>query len=446
MYRMKNRLLLAILALFLSFVLLACQTTTTTTKADFELAGEYEIDITNLGMPLVFYLKMETNGTFKLSSNRSYDVDKGNGTVGHSGGTYMLLYSDSTTEKPKTATFTVVNHNLLFSTNLPYGASNISFSKVDETDPEITHYLMARIYAFEDRLGEYAGSHTVSAMGSEITYQYSITLKPGLEYSFRSDFTMGGDPYFYEEKGIFTISGTTITITPEGQNPIDGVIKEDGSFDLSVKPSQMGSRAVRNLRLTTTSAYAGVYSGYRSRIMGDTLMYDTTTTLTLDKFGGYTYQGVDAQSGTVQEVGTYSVAGTTITFTVTETSTTHTGTIQNFMVVASFAVSTGSTNRAEIVSYRSNIQGELTGTTTVEEVEYTAMLVLNPNGTYTLVIKNAENTVILNEAGTFTITKSMLINLNLTSGAVTRNFVVAMTGINGNVIHDEVTYGFLFKK
>ncbi len=446
MFQVGKRITLMILAFFLAIVLLACQTTTTTTKADFELAGEYEIDITNLGMPLVFYLKMETDSTFKLSSNRNYDVDKGHGTVAGSGGTYMLLYSDSTTENPKTATFTVVNQNLLFSTNLPYGASNINFMKVDDDDPEITYYLMAKIYAFEDRLGEYAGSHTVSAMGSEITYQYSIHLKPGLEYTFRSDFEMGGEAYSYDEKGIFTISGMTITITPEGQSAIEGVIKEDGSLDLSVKPSQMGSRAVRNLRLTTTAAYAGVYLGYRNRVMGETVMYDTDTTLILDKFGGYTYQGIDAQSGTIDEVGTYSVSGTTITFTVTETQATHTGTIQNFMVVASFVVSTQSTNRAEIVSYRSNVQGELTGTTTVEEVEYTATLMLNPDGTYTLELKNAENAVILTESGTFTITKTMLVNLNLTAGAVTRNFVVSMSGVNGNIVHNEVTYGFLFAK
>lgn len=446
MFLKKSRFFVFLMTLLLGVVLIGCQTTTSTTKGDFALAGEYEIDIEKLGMPLVFYLKINSDQTFKLSSNRQYDVDKGNGTVGQSGDTYMLLYSDSTPDTPRNATFTVVNGNLAFSTNLPYGSSNISFMKVDEDDPEITHYLVAKIYAHESYLKEYAGSHSVAAMGGEILYEYSMVLKPGREYSFISEFDMGGDHYVYEEFGTFQIVDNVITITPHEQTAVEGTIQSDGSIQIGVKPSQMGSRAVRTLQVTTTAQYAGTYYGHKQRIMGTTVMYDTSITIKLDKFGKYTYKGVDSQSGTINEQGSYQVTGSTITFTIQDSETTHSGTIQNYILTASFILSTESTNRGEVLTYRSNVIGEFTSTTSVDEVEYQSTLSLQEDGTYQLTILGPDSTVVLEEEGTFVIQRTMLVNVNLTSGSTTRSFVLSTASINGNVEVNSVTYGFTYRK
>ncbi|MFA7560934.1 MAG: hypothetical protein WCY80_02380, partial [Candidatus Izemoplasmatales bacterium] len=93
-----------LLVLTLGFITLGCNGSTTETTTEPEeqsIEGEYSIDITDLGMPLVFYLKIDAESNFYLSSDRNYEVDKGLGIVGSSGDTYMLIYSDSTTEEPK---------------------------------------------------------------------------------------------------------------------------------------------------------------------------------------------------------------------------------------------------------------------------------------------------------------------------------------------------------
>lgn len=409
---------------------------------DHELAGEYEIDITNLGMPLVFYLRIDTEGNFELSSSRDYDVDKGNGTVGQSGDTYMLIYSDSTPDEPKTATFTVENDNLHFSTTLPYGASNINYMREDDDDPEIIYYLVARIYMYEDYHGQYAGGHSVVAMGSSVDYEYTMTLKPGKEYDFLSTFEMGGTVYEFTEKGTYAIEDDVFTIVPEGQEEVVGSINPDGSLTIGVQASQMGSREERDLRVTTTSEYAGTYYGYSTAAMGGMTMYDTEGTLVLDQFGGYHYTAVDALSGEVEETGTYSVEGTEITYVPDdEEEDPFTGTIENLVVTATFYKSAEGGMRGELTFYSSTVQGEFTGISTVEEVQYDAVLDLASDGTFTLVISDTEGEI-LNTAGDFSVVKTMMLMVVLDSPEGTFNCVVSQTGLNASIEYEGVEYGF----
>ena len=92
---------------------------------------------------------------------------------------------------------------------------------------------------------EYEGTHTVSAMGSDVVYEYTITFDGEGNYAFRSDFEMGGVPYFYEETGTYEVVGTVLTLTPTGLDPAVGVIHMDGSIEAPIKPSSMGERALR---------------------------------------------------------------------------------------------------------------------------------------------------------------------------------------------------------
>lgn len=428
-----------LLLCLVTFSAIGCtKTTTTTVEAGYILEGEYEVDITNLGMPLVLYLKIDAERNFYLSPARDYAVDKGHGTIGNSGETYMFIYSDSTPDTPKSSTFTIVNNNLLFSTALPYGASNLPASKVDEANPDITYYLVAKAILFEEVHGDYAGSHTVSAMGSTVEYNYTIKLGSGCEYRFVSQFEMSGEDYEYIETGSYSVLGTAITLTPAGGSAVTGVINADGSISIAIKASEMGAREDRTLRIATTAAYAGTYYG----VVSDT-GYDTIATIELDMFGNYTYSGVDSLSGTSTESGTYAVVGNVITLTPT-TGSPIIGRLANYVLTATFVVSTTSTNRVEIKSYHEKVQGDFAATTTVEEVEYLAELTLNYDGTYEVTITRVVGgEIILSETGTFTLTRTLFVSLNLIFGEVTRSGVVSTAGdLLLNFVVNEVTYGF----
>ena len=135
-----------------------------------DIAGDYILDATPLGMPLQIYLNIGEDGSFRLSNQLTDGQDKGSGKIGKNGDTYMLLFSDSTTESPKTATFTVEGKQLVFSTKLPYGTSGFA---PNTEDPENPIYPTAKAIAYKDVLGDYVGSHeeTIAAMNATLTYR-----------------------------------------------------------------------------------------------------------------------------------------------------------------------------------------------------------------------------------------------------------------------------------
>ncbi len=93
---------------------------------------------------------------------------------------------------------------------------------------------------------KYAGTHTVSAMGSDVVYNYTIVFEYGT-YTFHSSFEMGGTVYTYDETGTYSVEGTVITATPDGDVAAAGAILFDGSIEFPVKASSMGSRATQTL-------------------------------------------------------------------------------------------------------------------------------------------------------------------------------------------------------
>ena len=113
------------------------------------IAGDYQIDITNLGMPLVFYLRIEADGAFMLSPNLDFDPSesRGEGVIAESGGVHMMIYKEHTSDNPKTATFVLDGPNLVCPSTLPYGSSNSISSAEDPDDPESVYTLTAEALA-----------------------------------------------------------------------------------------------------------------------------------------------------------------------------------------------------------------------------------------------------------------------------------------------------------
>lgn len=443
-----------LLTVFLSLAIFGCGETTdnqatTANPEETSIVGEYIIDITDLGMPLQFYLKIEADDTFMLSPDRTFETDKGHGTVGNSGDTYMFIYSDSTADNPNTTTFTVENNNLHFSTTLGYGSSNLHASVVDENDPDITYYLVAKVLMYEDCFGEYGGTHTVTAMGSEVVYDYSIVLGEGREFSFVSNFFMMGTDYTYTESGFYDLDGMQITLKMEDEDNVVGNFDSNNNLTIPIKPSDRGDREERTLQVATTAACSGTYYGYTTKSMGQTLMYDAELVLVLDKYGGYIYTANDSVNGNVNETGSFTVDGTTLSFTPATSNESYAGTIENYKVTSQFLVSSQSDTRAEVSLNCEIVQGTFTATGEDDaETEYDAELVLNSDGTFTFVITDDQQTDIVNATGTFAVVKTMFTQLVLTASDETvYTCVISEVGLNINIdVTDEVEVGFILLK
>lgn len=389
----------------------------------FDLHGDYAIDISDLGMALTFYLRIREDNTFVLSANRQFSDDRGSGTIGELDGTYLMIYSDSTPDKSKTATFERIGPNLIFRSTLPYGSANIMFEREDEENPEIIYHLMGHKYIYEEYYDTYLGSQTVDG----VEYEYVLDLGAGARYKLNSS-KDSAEGSVYEEKGAFRVSSNTIKITPDGEQEFVGSILDDGALELDVKPEASAQRAKVLFRVATTAEHAGDW--YAQNEAGE------KAALRLDYFGGYTLT-----TGSTKEEGTFAVSQGAITFRKHGEELESTGTKELYVLKASF-------HDEQWVFYEASIQGHFTGGTMVNE-SYAASLQLEADGTFALEILDQEGDVVLvNESGSFTINPgfmSYMITLNSEDGTV-RVGDIWPTGLNMTFDISGTSYSFLLTK
>ena len=264
-----------------------------TPVGDCAAEGEYFLDGSPLGMPMQWYLKILKDGSFQLSTARDYAADKGNGKVAENNGTFVLVYSDSTNEAPKNATFTMKDGNLYFTTPLPIGTANMPGS---EEAPFIAY-----CYAHEELLGEYVAEYVSEGRMGTVLYDISLKLDTGRRFLYTSVFTMAGGEYTYAEEGSFDIDGKDISLTAvrkvtvntiesgemsdiAAPETIKGTI-ENGVIHLALITSPMkADRVELDLEAATTAEVAGSYIGYKANER-----FTIDSVLKLKKNGKYSY-------------------------------------------------------------------------------------------------------------------------------------------------------------
>jgi hypothetical protein len=156
----------------------------------------------------------------------------------------------------------------------------------------------------------YEGSHTVSAMGSDVVYQYEIHFTDG-DYFFFSAFEMAGESYTFEESGTYSVSGTEITITPEGEDAVTGEYLEDGNISIPIKASAMASRGARGLTVVEVSRF---YMGsHEVSAMGSTVVYHYQLILAFGEYAFVSEFEMAEETYQFFEYGTYDIDGSVIT-------------------------------------------------------------------------------------------------------------------------------------
>lgn len=434
------------------------------------IVGDYLLDAKPFGMAMSWYVCIGADETFKISTKRDFSVDKGHGAVTESNGTFVFVYSDGTANEPKTATFTVVDGNLVFSTPVPVGAATVSSN---EAENPVTAYTLAN----EEVLGEYVGTYEKqSGMGTTL-YEYSIVLAAGRKYTFTSSFTMMGATYTLVETGSFTLNGTTFTITPKTMDkgmgagaeavtvdPVAGTL-ENGVITAAFQHSAMApSRVECTAQKATTAEVAGFYSAQKTIAAGPMAGTVTVVQMLIDKVGGYVYLSMVGEAG-------YAEKGT-VTFTATEVILTKTHDLNpengEEIGAATEAKTTTLTRGALSLSgnaptagmptavtlYHESIQGPFEASLTAEEaadgVARVATLVLDPNATFEITIL-VNDEVVYTVEGTFTVTKNPMtgtqLSLTLADESATLVGMVADGMINvTNVPVDgngtEISFGF----
>ncbi len=394
------------------------------------IAGDYQIDISRMGMPLVFYLRVDTDGNFQLSPNIRFDPaeSRGEGVIRESSGVYMMIYEEHTPDTPKTATFVLDGPNFVFQSRLPYGQSNILNEAEDPDDPEIIYTLTADTLALSEHYGTYVGSHTTQAMGSSVDYRYSLQLKPGLRYVFTSEFSMGGNDYTYDETGTWSIEGDQFVLNPADEAPVQGAIAADGQITIGVRPSAMAPvRTDRVLRIATHAEYAGTYVGEKS-----TPMYNAQSTMVLDMFGTYHYTADVGQPQNYEEIGSYDVDGTEILFEP-EDGAAYSATLENLVLSGQFRL-IGGMPATDMLLYSAAVQGSFVGAATYEESEYNTSLTLHPNGTYAVLVSDSAGDAVIDATGSFEMRRGMTLTVVLEGIDPAPLCSVSEDGLNFSII------------
>ena len=408
----------------------------------FALAGTYELDAAPLGMPLKVYIIINDDGTFQMSNKPVDGADKGNGTIGEKDGTYVMLYSDSTNEKVKSATFTLDGKSLVFSTAVPYGAASFS----PNTEENI--YPIALLMAYDEYLGEYAGSLLAETAMGAIPYEVSLELDKGAKAVLSSTFTAMGTTMTYVQEGTFDVNDGAFLMTTSEGNQVTGTVNADGSITVSAALSQM-SKTPREVTLVpaTTAEFAGEYSAVKDFSM---MGFNVDAKLSLGKVGTYSYVSSieEGDEDNYVEEGTFAVENGVITLTPAEGEAIE-GTYAAGVVNLKLKIAAGVPMATDLVFYSNNVVGVYTAEGEDEIGNtYATTLTLKPDGTYVIAL-DANGAPAYDEEGTFRTEETMngiSIVLVDASGTESAGVVSDTLNINHNVDYAFNTLGFQYEK
>ena len=425
-------------SLFLSLCLILCMAPA---LAQDNLAGVYVLDASPLGMPLKIYLIIDEANNFQWTNKLEGGVDKGNGTIGSQDGVYVMLYSDSTNESLKMATFAVENGALVFSTRVPYGAAGIS-PQINEEDPSQNMYPTAKKLVAEEALGLYVGSHEVSAMGSVITYAYELELKVGAEYTLTSKYTVMGQAQEYTQAGTFSLVDGEIILNAPNLPEQKGTLQDDTIAINAYVSAQSKAPAAVTFKKATTAEAAGVYTGVKDM---SAMGFYANATLTLDAVGGYTYESViDDEAYTEKGAFTYENGKVTLVSDAEGASPVE-GTLEACVLSIKMRIHPDVPMATLIPFYHENIQGTFTCEGEDElGIPHYSTLILNPDGTYSI---NVDDMYF--EDGAFEAAVSPLgVSLILIApdGLESAGMVSDTINITHNIDYSYTTLGFTYKK
>ncbi len=438
-----------------------------------DIAGEYLLDAAELGMPMKWYIKITADGKFQISTTRDYAALKGEGTVGDKDGTYMLVYSDSTSENPKSATFKFEGKNMVFSTNVPIGAASVSPKEDEGIFPT------AKVIANEDIIGTYLGTYEKqSAMAGNVLYSYELVLGIGNEYGFSSSFAMMGKEYTRIELGTYEVNGAEISFTAtsvdgekvETPTAVKGSIA-DKTVKAAFKLSVMASEAQEiEAKYGVYADYAGTYAGVYQKTMGPTMSLNYGIAMVLDAFGGYEYVSCDSEDATkinYTEKGTYTVENGKFSFKSDKDGAVAVeGKLENYMLTTKLPISSMMSTPVDVTFYSEQVSGMFAALGEDADKKFGASISLGGN-CFILSVVDEKQEVCYIAMGTFEIKGGMMTTLNLTTTALfedaemtkavtdipaelkTVSAPVADSGINAELpfdLDDSKLIGFQFEK
>lgn len=239
------RLFSAMLAVCL--LLAGCGATETKSGKDTSsVAHDYYIDLTDLGMKLTIYLRLDAEGNFLFSNTLDFETNKSSGTFQESDGSYIMVYSsvngeEKTASDGLTSTFTVQEDGSLDFTScdyIYYGSARATTTSADNPDAKLIGHIVTEDYDAPDLSSPFeSGTYeTADVTEGGITYTHSLSFYEDNTYLHVIRWEENGQPGFSYETGTYGISTTQLALEPGGEDRLSCEVVDGETLNVSVYP------------------------------------------------------------------------------------------------------------------------------------------------------------------------------------------------------------------
>lgn len=293
-----TRYFLGCLACMLLFMVAACGTKEENDKkltADTsEIAGTYYLDLSELGMKLMLYLRLDAEGGFQFSGSQEFAVDKGSGSFEKSGDAYIMVYS-SVNGQPKsvsdgiTSSFRVTEDGKLdFSICESVYYGSVAVDTISEEDSNIKLMgvsVTEGFAAMETETAFETGMYTTAdVIVDGVTYHHTVSFFEDATYLHFVYYEADGKLQFMCENGNYGVSTTQLALGA-GMQDSERVACEvvDGSnLKLSVfETPDSTERTLLDFVKQEEAPVIAVFAG-QGTVTGSTEEFEVTLTLKAD--------------------------------------------------------------------------------------------------------------------------------------------------------------------
>lgn len=243
-----NRCLAVLMAALFLLGLGGCgQSSTEEKSADTsKVANEYYLDLTDLGMKLTVYLRLDEEGNFIFSNTLSFETNKSSGTFQESNGEYIMVFETVNGEEKSvsdglTSSFTVLEDGSLDFTGCDYvyyGSANITTTSADNPDAKLIGVIVPEDYDEPDTESDFRmGSYEAAEVTEDgVTYAHTIAFYEDNTYMHVIRYVQDGQLCFSYETGEYGVSTTQLALEPGGGDRVSNDVVDAETLNISVYP------------------------------------------------------------------------------------------------------------------------------------------------------------------------------------------------------------------
>ena len=243
-----KRMILLFAAVALTAALAGCgKTEAGAKKTDTkDVANDYYIDLTELGMKLTIYLRLDEAGNFTFSNTLDFETVKSSGTFQKTDGEYVMIY-DSVNGEEKTASdgltssFTVAEDGSLDFTGcdcIYYGSAKATTTSAEHPDAKLIAVIVPEDYDAPSTETDFrAGTYTTADVTKAgVVYKHSISFYEDNTYLHLIRYEKDGIWNFVSETGTYGVNATQLALEPDGADRLSCEVTDDKNLKLSVLP------------------------------------------------------------------------------------------------------------------------------------------------------------------------------------------------------------------